>query len=199
MMYTPSTKGFTLIELLVVIAIIGVLSSVVLASLSTARMKARDAARKADFHQMAVALELYYNDHGGYPATGTIGAVDGQHYANSSVDWNGGVVDWANLFTPLVTAGEMPDVPRDPINVPSGNYPWSPRPSVGMAVNRLYHYRSDGTPGGSDAKHYLLCTWLEDTSDPSILGVQDMQDPFNPPLMLHADDGYSFYNYCVGQ
>lgn len=52
-------RAFTLIELLVVIAIIGLLSSVVLASLSTARSKSRDARRVADMKQIVAAVELY--------------------------------------------------------------------------------------------------------------------------------------------
>jgi len=60
------SAGFTLIELLVVIAIIGILSSVVLASLNSARTKGRDARRMSDLHNIQLALELYYNKYGTY-------------------------------------------------------------------------------------------------------------------------------------
>ena len=56
-------SGFTLIELLVVIAIIGILASVVLASLNSARGKARDAKRKSDVHQITTAINLYLLQH----------------------------------------------------------------------------------------------------------------------------------------
>jgi prepilin-type N-terminal cleavage/methylation domain-containing protein len=56
------SKGFTLIELLVVIAIIGILSSVVLASLNTARNKGADAALKANLTNIRAQAELVYDD-----------------------------------------------------------------------------------------------------------------------------------------
>jgi prepilin-type N-terminal cleavage/methylation domain-containing protein len=59
-------KGFTLIELLVVIAIIGVLASVVLASLNTARNKGADAAIIATLNGQRSQAELYYGTTDGY-------------------------------------------------------------------------------------------------------------------------------------
>ena len=59
-------RGFTLIELLVVIAIIGILSSVVLASLNTARGKGADAAVKANLDQTRTQSELFYDNVGSY-------------------------------------------------------------------------------------------------------------------------------------
>ncbi len=68
-MFANRNKGFTLIELLVVIAIIGILSSVVLASLNSARTKSRDARRIGDMKQLQLALEMYYDTEGSYASS----------------------------------------------------------------------------------------------------------------------------------
>ena len=65
-MLKNTKKGFTLIELLVVIAIIGILSSVVLASLNTARNKGSDAAIKANLANVRAQAEIIYDNDGDY-------------------------------------------------------------------------------------------------------------------------------------
>ncbi len=68
-----SQSGFTLIELLVVIAIIGILASVVLSSLSSARVSARDSQRLSEARQLQTSLELFRNNNAFYPCfNGTV-------------------------------------------------------------------------------------------------------------------------------
>lgn len=98
-----ASRGFTLIELLVVVAIIGLLSSIVLASLNSARAKARNTKRLSDMVQLRTALSMYYNDsaggNGSYPAGGY----------NSPGAGGGG---WGALGTYL--APYLPTMPNDP-------------------------------------------------------------------------------------
>lgn len=71
----PKARGKTSTAVIIIvcvfigIAVIGLLSSVVLLALNSARAKSRDAKRIADVRQVASALELYFNDKNSYPAS----------------------------------------------------------------------------------------------------------------------------------
>ncbi|OHA89676.1 MAG: hypothetical protein A2741_01835 [Candidatus Zambryskibacteria bacterium RIFCSPHIGHO2_01_FULL_43_27] len=59
-------KGFTLIELLVVIAIIGVLSAIVMSSLSNARENGANASIKSNMASLRSQVELYNDKNNNY-------------------------------------------------------------------------------------------------------------------------------------
>ena len=127
---TLRRKGFTLIELLVVISIIGLLSSIVLASLNNARAKGRDARRLADIHHIELALNLYADDHAGVlPSSG--GSWRCLGLTESQSCWVG-AVGLTTLNTAL--APYLPAIPRDP----RGSY----------CGGDAYIYHSNHAPGG---------------------------------------------------
>lgn len=142
MKQTSLNRGFTLIELLVVIAIIGLLSSVVLASLSSARQKSRDARRTADIGQIRIALEMYFDAAGYYPPivdatsneTGSACGVGGAYttaygytasynYAGASIAGCGHCNRWCALGDLMEDV--MPKLPKDPTNNTTYRYLYS--------------------------------------------------------------------------
>ncbi len=102
-------KGFTLIELLIVIAIIGLLSTLAVVALGSARVKARDSKRLADLKQLQTALELYYTDQNAYPAGSAVSLGDATHTCLNSTGFAA-----AGCASPY-----MGQVPVDP---KAGNY-----------------------------------------------------------------------------
>ncbi|HOZ36987.1 MAG TPA: type II secretion system protein [bacterium] len=123
-------KGFTLIELLVVIAIIGLLATMAVAALNSARIKARNAKRMSDIEQIYKALSLFFDQYGCLPRTSG-STCGGTGYSDS----NAGSWDYSSqggFMGFLKISGFMADVPVDPINNMTG----------------------DGTPAGTYAYRY---------------------------------------------
>lgn len=120
-------RGFTLVELLVVISIISLLSSVVFASVNSARAKGRDAKRFSDLKAIETALQRYYDTNGFYPTVAESG--DG-----SLAGWR--VSYFPNFLAPL--APYLSRIPADPTNT-------GPPVSDGNPLGAMFNVRPDGS------------------------------------------------------
>ena len=137
--------------MLVVIAIIAILTGIVLAMLSGAKVNAKDAVRKVDMNTVKTALEAYATDHGGsYPSTiapgdsapkilGVNGCTTETSVASST--WIPG----------LVQGGYIPQLPHDPDGLSTTLA--DPTAAANAGCHSTYLYASDG-------KNYALSNSL---------------------------------------
>jgi len=148
------SQGFTLIELLVVISLIGLLASVILVSLNSSRVKARDTVRKQTLRQLQKGLEFYYNQIGSYPVTpvNCCSSEPGDPW-HPQDDW-----------IPGLEPSYISKLPRDPLG---GISPICAGPRY-----RSYLYQSD-----SDGKNYKLYAYCS----PEGAMTDDPSDPFYSP------------------
>jgi len=173
-------SGFTLIELLVVIAIIGLLSSVVLASLNTARAKARDAKRLADLKQLQTAIEIYKLNNGVYLGNNHSSSRPQSEAPNCYTNpegQNGQLFQVA--LAPLVTSGLISQLPQEPLS------------------NRCYIYSNVNIPGFVS---YLGCDNVPVSSYEYVLQFYSEQTTFNLPKTTFNNPSSSYippWSYCI--
>ena len=139
-------KGFTLIELLVVIAIIGILASVVLSSISSAKQSAVNVRKKAELKTVIEALQVYYWDTGTVPPR-----------KNGSNSWDSFGASSDTTLIELVNAGYLNKLPVSPDNETYYYYDYGSYVIVASRLTpRVYgpwpsgYHCSDAFAGASD-------------------------------------------------
>ncbi len=130
--------GFTLIELITVIIIIGILVTLILVNLTSARERTRDAARKADLSTLRATLESYYGRHGAYPDDTFGGGAETSEDDSTNNFWcTSSCTGLEGQGTPALyqvqTEGFIQRVPIDPLNTNEFYYGFEPSCSIGSS------------------------------------------------------------------
>ncbi len=176
-------RGFTLIELLVVIAIISILSSIIYASLASAKTNAIDARKQADLSAMRTAMVAYNADVGRMPdnfdcssgtcvvspSRGTLEIQDAVNPANPTTE--SGLAYNASMQE-LVSLKYLSSIPFSPATAAYTYYDYGPGNIAGALVGTTL---DGGTPSATGKPGSCRPFTLQ--------GTFSNQDPqFNPGL-----------------
>jgi type II secretion system protein G len=171
-----SRGGFTLIELLIVLAIIAILAGLLGSNFLSSRIRARDAERKNDLHQLQTALELYHNDNGRYPMAQTGSQANSIRPFSWGVDAFSDIDDPLNMSSPKNNTSTiyMPVLPSDP-----------------SAPTTQYYYETN-----AERTKFRVCARLANEEDGDI--QQEYDGSGGASIRRCSETSSSTYcNYCV--
>ena len=154
-------KGFTLIELLVVIAIIGLLSTLAVVSLNSARIKARDAKRQGDAKTLQTAVEMYLAENASAPAV--------------AATWQGIASSGAGSLSEYLKSG----MPEDPSTGKMCYCRDATTPSKYLIISQLENRPTGGVAGDIDGA--ITATY-------DVVGECRCSDGNNPTAVPHCND-----------
>lgn len=143
-MLFKKTRGFTLVELLIVIAIIGLLASITLMGLNSAKIRAKDARTKGDVSQIVKAIGMYRAENNSYPtSSGTWKCLK----PDGTMCWR--TTYWGDTTIVNALAPYIPNIPKTQAN--SGCF---------LFDSYLYNNNSAGF-GGYPAGAYII--WAKES------------------------------------
>ena len=150
-------NGFTFIELVIVIAVIGVLSSIILASINGSRIRSKDNKRIVDLNNVSLAMDLYFDKYGAYPPS-----------SQRCCDNNDFKENFESMVGVLVSEGYLPAVPQPPTtDYPYMHYQYPAGEAQGSLINTVLEGINPTTIGPHNScRPFNTADWCSNT-DPS--------------------------------
>ena len=188
-MAVSKQTGFTVIEIMLVISIIGLLSSIILLAVTSARVASHDAQRQSQVRQLATVLEEYYLDNNAYP---TDPAAPG-----SGLTCDSRAPCWQNVLAPQLVPKYISTLPVDPANGKGEGFMCTGDGTPNSGCGE-YYYDSNGSK-------FILSTYLA-TNRPEKVGLEWNNDaevpatnplippfPSVPPIPYNVNSSTKFY------